>query len=324
MNEQANNHLYGAETILRYLNGQMNREETRIFELALLDDDLLADAVTGYRMMQTSMTDRAILDKAEELKSPVSKGKEEKKPAVVKMPALRWLGYAVAATFVVAAGWWLFNISRPNNVLPEDAAGNTQMVEPLEDKAMESTTGDVSVSAGENPLKPVTEQTEPILKKGDAPKIATVPANAKAKDAAKALPEVSPETRQQPLTHDIAIAEKMNPDKDTKARLMVPSSVQSAKQYRFTWTFEDSARVSPKSGWNAYRKFLAEQFTPVSPLETTAKAILTIEVSGMISAIAFEGTFTDEEKTKLEKAIKTGPEWKNHTRTKQQTTIQWQ
>jgi hypothetical protein len=323
MNEQANNNLYGAETILRYLNGNMNREETRFFELALLDDELLADAVEGYRMMQKSMNDQAILNRLETIKSPAKKV-EPRKAKVVQIPGFKWVGYAVAASFVVAAGWWLFSISRPDKVLPDEAESQTLMVVPAEDNAVESITNETTVSNEEKVQVTEKGKQEPIPGKTNVEKEVPAPSSVKLNDKVSALKEGKAESESKTLPNDVAVAEKLHAEQDTRTRRMLPASVQNAMQYRFTWDFSDSLKVSPKSGWNAYRKFLTGQFTPLAPLETPAKAILTIDVTGKVTEVIIEAPLTDEEKNKLEKAIKTGPEWMNHTRTKQQTTIQWQ
>jgi hypothetical protein len=323
MNEQTNNNLYQAETILRYLNGHMDREETRAFERVLIDDDLLAEAVEGYRLLQKTMSENAILEKVESIKNTTKAAESSPKASVVQMPAFRWLSYAVAASFVVAAGWWLFSLSRPDVVLPEDAGSKNLLVTPNNEVADESITTTPEGVSSEGLSKPVESKEETGMEKAKVDEKTTTTALKRADETAS-LKDATPASPQKMLPPDAAMAEKVIAEQEAKTRRMMPSSVQSAMQYRFTWDFADSVKVSPKNGWHAYRKFLAEQFTPMAPLEIAATAILTIDENGKIYSVKFEGPLTEEENKKLEKAIKNGPEWINHTRARQETTIQWQ
>ena len=115
---QTNNDInYTGEDLLRYARGQMTTQQMHALEKAALEDAFLAEALDGYMEGNTNLQSGAeqnkIGKKLEALKTNIGAREKVKTEAKV-IPLLRkkWLQYAVAASVLLAGGWWVLSLTQ--------------------------------------------------------------------------------------------------------------------------------------------------------------------------------------------------------------------
>ncbi|MES2773172.1 MAG: carboxypeptidase-like regulatory domain-containing protein [Bacteroidota bacterium] len=113
-----NNHIsYNAADLLRYAQGQMPPQQMHALEKAALEDAFLADALDGYMAansdFKTAAEKDTVTQKLNAFKSKIDAAQKEKKDAKI-IPLLRrkWLQYAVAASVLLAGGWWILSLTK--------------------------------------------------------------------------------------------------------------------------------------------------------------------------------------------------------------------
>ena len=102
---------FTGKDMLCYARGQMTPQQMHALERAALEDSFLAEALDGY--MDAATDSARIGDKLEDFKSKI--GIEEKKQEPTKIIPLwrqKWLQYAVAATVLLAGGWWVLSLNK--------------------------------------------------------------------------------------------------------------------------------------------------------------------------------------------------------------------
>jgi len=129
---------YDLQSIIRYVDGELSAEEQSSFEAALMSDPALADEVNQYRQLKAALEDRlpedpvrdALIQRTTELNARYftqersSPSGTEPKPAVRKLPTLRWLTTAAAAACIIGAAILLWPERSPRL---EDI-GETEMI----------------------------------------------------------------------------------------------------------------------------------------------------------------------------------------------------
>lgn len=312
MNGQQNNtSTYGAADILRYLDGRMDRKEQHALERAMLDDELLADAVEGYRLMRESLSDEAILVAAGKI-LPAPPQKDKAAP-VLSFSKFRWIGYAAAACLVIAAAWWVIGISGSQQALPSEDENNQPAfvnADPA-DKGIENnqvTLSDKTAPQQAEPSNKQSKTTSPSIKEDSASNNSLAGVTKK-----PASPVLAP-------AETMEIQQNMA-DAPEKARRMAPALLSTDKNSsRFTLT--DSSKVVPASGWTAYREYLGQKI-PLPESNSPGSIELTIAPDGKITAVTVTGT-EEKDKTAISGVIKTGPAWKNKTGAAAKTIIRFQ
>lgn len=312
-----NHNFYDAETILKYLSGQMSREEIRVFERAMLDDEMLAEAVQGYEWLQQKETDQEILRRTPFLSKTESKLHNPNNNQLVARRVIRKFSYGIAAVCLLGVGWWLFSISRPETVLPVENTGIEKKILPA--PAFDSlpptelvTTLNTPVPATKSETKMPAESKKKFVKKNS-----TLINNKPLSKTSEKIEEngISP-------SHSNQAMEIETDRMPQKRMLLAPAKARMA--HRIHWNPDDSIRVSPAEGWPSYLTYLMEINMPFSLQENGGRATLTIDNTGKITTVKIEGTLTEVEKATIESRIKKGPIWINHTGKTQQTTIEWQ
>lgn len=308
MNGQQNNTTtYSAAEILRYLDGRMDRRELHALERAMLDDELLADSVEGYRIMRESMSDESILGMSRKVSVPQQK--KDEKTVVVSQSAYRWVGYAAAACIVIAAGWWIFNISKPENTLPggendltNPAFVNADPVDTISGDKKSTLADQTEVAAAETPKKETEPADNPLKKESvETPDLAR--ATEKNSNPLPANTAVLP-------ADAIADDRKMADAQDKSARKMAPATLSSEKPaYRFAIT--DSSEAIPRIGWSAYQEYLGQTLS-LPAYNSPGTIEVMVATDGKVSGVTVAGA-AEKEKSAINAAIKTGPAWKNKT-----------
>lgn len=118
---------YSTEDLLRYAAGQMDAAAMHRMERAALDDDMLADAMEGYRAM--AQQGRAQGIEALLAALPAATADAPTLPAatpVVRMHWLRRVSYAAAAVLLLGTGWWIYSLQGP--AYPVEATDATEAV----------------------------------------------------------------------------------------------------------------------------------------------------------------------------------------------------
>jgi len=328
MNGQHNNTTtYSAADLLRYLDGRMDRAELLALERAMLDDEMLADSVEGYRMMRETHSDEIILAKAYNLNTPIPKEKEnEKKIApVVSFSKFRWLGYAAAASLVVAAGWWVFSTTRPENILPSEIndQANPAFVsaDPADSGSTESQTGlaDNNIVASEEKSSKKTEAELPVEKKTAS----------KANDVAKLNQEkssvnpASAPTLSEETLSGKNIDSKLSESAPGMRAVRAAPTVAGNENPPLHFSLTDSANAIPMAGWDYYREYLDSKLD--FPSFTKPVVIdINLNAGGKITDVLVEGPIGDKEKMYIIQSIKAGPTWKNKHNKAAKATIQFQ
>lgn len=328
MNGQHNNTTtYSAADLLRYLDGRMDRAELLALERAMLDDEMLADSVEGYRMMRETHSDEIILAKAFNLTAPIPKEKEnEKKIApVVSFSKFRWLGYAAAASLVVAAGWWVFNTTRPENILPSEINDNANPAfvnaEPADTGSTESQTGlaDNSAVASEEQSSKKIEAEVPVEKKTPSGANDMAKLN---KEKSSVSPASTPTLPEETLTGK-NIDSKLSESAPGMRAVRAAPTVSATENPPLNFLLIDSANAIPLAGWDYYREYLDSKLD--FPHFTKPVVIdINLNTGGKITDVLVEGPVGDKEKTYIIKTIKTGPTWKNKNSKAAKATIQFQ
>lgn len=304
--QQNNTKQYSATEMLRYLNGQMDRKETHAFERAMLDDELLADSVEGYRMMRESLSDQQILSMAQKVSEPIKKN-EEKAP-VVAFSGLRWVGYAAAACLVLAAGWWIFSISgRQNAIVPKsDDRENPALV--ITDEVDSSLNGKRPTISGQGEVA----ASEPSQK-------ATAPAGNAGKTEPDARQDIAMATEKNAspvpanttiLPADAIATEQKMAEKPVSTLKMAPAD-HNRDNNPNRFTLADSSVAVPANGWPAYRDYLDQTLAlPAYKSPSTIEVI--IGPNGKVSSVKVLGA-AEKEKAAIINALQNGPAWKNRT-----------
>lgn len=319
---------YGAVEILNYLSGQMDRAEMHALELAALDDDLLADAIEGYQLMRETLSDKEILLKLGTIKPSPSK----KSAPLKKFTIIRWAGYATAATVIVATGWWLFSLSKPDMILPAHR-----------DSQLQNSTSKSDIPEENISIKPAQIETQEIPSSQDKDL-----AKVKPTDKSKLLPEHNTPkdilndelavVQSKPVEAPASIVSKGNLEKaaDNAGALMELQELKQKKTKRMfpanqkdnlksNWTFQlsDSTLAVPATGMAGYKNFLdttinrTDNFIP-------GKAIFSLASDGKIENVQIEGAFSEPERQAIVNLLKNGPTWINKVGKRVETVIQWQ
>jgi hypothetical protein len=326
MNGQQDNHTqHSAENIIRYLSGKMGREENHAFERSMVDDDLLADAVEGYQLMRESMSDAEILSRAKKIASQPEQKKEEK-TAVVGITRYRWVQYAVAASFVLAAGWWIFSLTNSDNINSPDVAKSEQIGPVI---TLDSTT-DLAASENNNAAAVLADSNQPTFAK-----VAELPSKTmndkleNTQDVAthRKKPVASDEgninNKQADLNETVVAKQKASDAAKKIAPGTMSSRASSASATPLSFIKIDTLNAVPTDGWAKYEAFLAKTL-PKLPTKTTGKATIEINPLGSLEKVTIVGGYSELEKRAAEKAIQSGPSWKNKVGRKVQAILEWQ
>lgn len=326
MNAQHNNTTtYSTADLLRYLDGRMDRGELLALERAMLDDEMLADSVDGYRLMRETLSDEAILARAFNITSPVEKKKEKEIAPVVSVNRFRWLGYAAAACLVVAAGWWVFSITRPDSTLPAETNDLTNPAFVSADP-VDSVTPDKQAVLTEDPTIAATEQSsKETATEGPAEKKTASQGNDVAKLTDKnsgqqpAASTVFPEEATVAKTEKAALS-----DAETRMRTqrIAPGAV-SSERHTVNFSLLDSSIASPVAGWNAYRTYLTKSLD-LPHSEKPSAIEISLNEASRITGVSVEAPIGEQEKASIIKTIQNGPAWKNKTGKPAKATIQFQ
>jgi hypothetical protein len=329
MNGMQNNNHYSAKEILRYLGGQMDRREMHALERAALDDDMLADAIEGFRLMRESLSDNTILEKVYRVNHPENKAKKEIIP-IFKIPVIKWAGYAVAASFVIASGWWLFSISRPEAVLPADndivqqestvifdslkEVESSEKAAPADvagiDKMPQDNQDKASQARKITPASPVAKKKETVNK--DVAVVQTVPSISTDNQA---ISKVG-------ISRESVIAELKDSGINSAKRMMAADANKDGI-YTLMFQISDTAWAIPSIGWVAYEQYLKSNFT-LPPNNIPGMARISMDKDAKIEKVEIEGNYTDAEKKSLTEIIINGPAWKNNTAKPVKMVIQWE
>ncbi len=125
--------------MLRYARGQMAPQQMHALEKAALEDPFLAEALEGY--MTAAKDSAGIGDTLEDFKSNI--GIEEKKQEPTRIISLwrqKWLQYAVAASVMLAGGWWVFSLNKtPVNEKNQTIAQTETTLSPTTDSVIGTT-----------------------------------------------------------------------------------------------------------------------------------------------------------------------------------------
>ncbi len=315
--QQDNQKHHSAEEIVRYLSGKMGREENHAFERSMVDDDLLADAVEGYQLMRESMSDHEIFERVREVTQQRNE-KEEKQTPVVSFWKYKWLGYAVAACFVVATGWWLFGLTQKEQVLPNEGSNtilpdqSIALVDSMPSTPEKNPIADIASTKKEK-IKTADEKVQ--IKKPEkidpAPHdvaVLTEPTNRLMAEEVRA----SAETRTSPDTHEVKFRSKVA-GYNVKIN---PSSIVLV-------TIVDTSDAIPSVGWAKYNEYASGEL-PKPTENNTGHAVMTIQPNGKVSNVEISGKLTNDEKALAEKVLMNGPDWKSKTGLKAQVILEWQ
>ena len=329
---------YSAEEILQYLSGKMDREQTRMLERAVLDDDFLAKAIEGYRLMRETMSDDTILGK---LVAPVINTTEKKQAAVISTkPLIKWIGYVAAASLVVGGGWWILNTSQPNQTtLPVPSFQQNSVSEMVE-------------AAGEHPAISPADivKTKPLP---PPPIVSTTPEKStidnqnnvarKASDAKK-TDQMQAIAQHEAELNDAVVKSKMeqsDAQSQRKARALVaPQPSQNMDNPSMTMASEtvssknamarkipvvivpvDTLNGTPVEGWADFKDKIKKDLAtnPIPPGIVT----ITIYPNGSIGEIILKGKFSAAETEQIERWFRKGAGWKSNTQTTTSAIISW-
>jgi negative regulator of sigma E activity len=324
MNAQQNNTTtYSTAELLRYLDGRMDRGELLALERAMLDDEMLADSVEGYRLMRETLSDEAILERAFNITAPVEKKKEKEIAPVVPASRFRWLGYAAAASLIVAAGWWVFSTTRPDAVLPTETNDLTNPAFVSADP-VDTVTQDKQAVVAESPVIAATEQplkeTEPAGEKKTASQGNDV-AKLTDKNSGQqpAASTVFPEEATVAKTEKAALS-----DAETRMRTQrIAPEVVTSERHTVKFSLMDSSIASPVGGWNAYREYLGK-YIDLPNLESPSAIEISLGAASNITGVSVQAPIGDQQKASIIKTIQNGPAWKNKSGKAAKATIQFQ
>lgn len=328
MNGQHNNTTtYSAADLLRYLDGRMDRGELLALERAMLDDEMLADSVEGYRMMRETHSDEIILAKSFNLTAPIPKEKEnEKKIApVVSFSKFRWLGYAAAASLVVAAGWWVFSTTRPESILPSEINDQANQAFVSADTADSGLTdkqtglADNNAVASDEQSSKKTEAEVPVEKKTPSGVNDVAKLN---KEKSSVSPASTPALTEETLTGK-NIDSKLSESAPGMRAVRAAPTVSANENPPLNFSIIDSAGAIPMAGWDYYREYLDIKLD--FPNFTKPVVIdINLNAGGKITDVVVEGPISEKEKNYIIQTIKAGPAWKNKNNKPAKATIQFQ
>ena len=323
--QQENNNHNHAEEILRYLSGKMDRQELHAFEKNMFDDDLLAEAVEGYQLMREGMGDDAILARAGKVANyNIHEKKRESEVKAIPMNRFKWAGYAVAASLVLAAGWWIFSLTSPNHsAFPEKPeAGQLSNIQ-VDDSASQNQSADVASVEMKDP-KPLA----PEKKASNTPNKPGQKAESAMGDMASArkMPEPNKEGiagAQAEMAAPVPSNTQSQNDPEVQQSRKVAQKANAAVANVINLVQIDTANAAPVISWPKYQSFLNN--VVAKPREnSSAKAIIEILPNGQVEKVTISGGYTQNEKAAAEKAIQAGPVWKNKTGKKAQAILEWQ
>ncbi len=321
--QQDKNTQHNAEKIIRYLSGKMGREENHAFERAMVDDDLLADAVEGYQLMRETISDEEILAKAEKIATrPVKK--EENKAAIISFARFRWVAYAVAAFLVVGAGWFIFNLSQRETSLPGEHDNQKALVQSAE-KTPEANPGDrhkaaEGISSDTFASKTATKIPDVAKSEGDKP--ITEEINKTPQSSNRALADQTEANKTAPSVSSLVKEDSAEGKAASSKRKMVanikidPVALLNVKAI-------DTAEAIPADGWVSYTAFLGKTL-PKNAGNLVSRAIISMEASGKVSQVRVEGKLSPSDKKTTENAILNGPGWKTKTGRAAKAIFEWQ
>ena len=325
MNEQQDNiRQYGAEEILRYLSGKLSREETRLMEKAMLDDDLLADSVEGYKLMQESMSDDQILLKVLSLRNRETPKKDEQ-PKVIPITSRRWLSYAAAAFFVLAAGWWIYSLTKPEISLTPEVA-STEISE-----AADSVSPDIAdISVADN--QPSNQQSD-IQSKESKVKSNEPSGGKKTDDASKDVASISKtDTKIEGQVPSTIQAEQLDLKPIDTTRTGTANSVADTRKMANVSQREtaaalnlvsiDTTEAAPYPSWNTYKKFLESALMPET-IKTPTTATIIVNEAGSIEKVDIQNNLSEEERQHAANVMEKGPKWKNKKGKQARAIMKW-
>lgn len=328
MNGNHNNNQISAKEILRYLGGQMDRREMHAFERAVLDDDMLADAIEGYKLMRETLSDEAILGKVNQVNEQGKRQEKENIP-IIKLSLFRWAGYAVAASFVIAAGWWVFNISRPEEVLPLQPDMVQQGATKAFDSIKEDPSSEKSVLADVAQKEELSKDNQgKTVEGGNNRSAATTNKKYEAvkKDIAgvQSVPSTSadyPAISKDRMSQESVMAE-LRDSGNFPPKRMIAADAKKIETPALKFQIADTTIAAPSMGWPSYQNYLKSNFTlPAS--HTSGLANIFLDKEGKIIEVEIEGNYTNAEKKLIADLIKNGPAWKNSTAKPAKMVIQW-
>ena len=135
-----NNHItYTAEDLLSYAQRKMTPQQMHALEKATMEDPFLAEALDGYidavRSINIEKETSIIGQKLEAFKGKIGSEEKKEEPArIVPIWRQKWLQYAVAASVLLAGGWWVLSLNKitvtENNVV---IAQNEAITTPIPD-----------------------------------------------------------------------------------------------------------------------------------------------------------------------------------------------
>lgn len=323
MNENRDNiRQYEVENILKYLSGNMSRDDMHLLEKAMLDDELLADSVEGYRLLRKTMSDERILEKADMVRNRMATN-EDVPARKFSIATLHWLKLTTAACVIVITGWWVFSIKRPETNLTSEttASGTVQMPDSMQadmEKNNQTETADQYPQSDvpffkENQKTPTTRKNETT--------------NHGSREVAQGLP---PTTGKEPLIPALVpVSEEGNATKETAKTLTDapphPKRAAMAKNEtlrRIKFSKVDTLEVVPSVSWESYRNFL-ESVIPEEAANVPGSVTIEVLPHGAISQVYLQSNLTDVQNAAAVKTITTGPGWKNKSGKKAVAKLEW-
>jgi outer membrane biosynthesis protein TonB len=154
MENKLNHSNYSKDEIERYLDGQMSSAEMHAFELAMMDDAMLSDAVDGYKMAMNQTNTREDL-------SEITSRLKTTSPKVVKGTFKQWMRIAATLIILLSASVVLYRIFYVN-----EQAATVQQIETTKidsSAAISTTTIDTSTIAKNDAPLPVISEPRAVI-----------------------------------------------------------------------------------------------------------------------------------------------------------------
>ncbi len=315
------NNMYEASDILRYLSGDMSREEMYAIERTALDDELLADAIDGFIAMRKAMTDEAILAKVNPAKLPaipIAPQHHETTP-VVKINWIRRLSYAAAAILIAGSGWWFLNDRFIDSGNPQDEIASVQSTElipeslevqepdgtEIADRAMEVDTNksEGTAIASKRQEKPDNQSIASVTKPTAPPLVSQAdgsvnpPKLADNQVAQKAAEEQIAAIKQQKTSKNEAAARQMM----EPAKRNIPVFTIMAP--------EDTSLAIPNLGWSNLKSQM-EQSALISDGKDNVTAEWIVNEAGKIELLKITNTSDTAKKQTLLQLLQQTEPWK--------------
>lgn len=323
MNEKRDNiRQYEVEDILSYLSGNMSRDDMHLLERAMLDDELLADSVEGYRLLSKTMSYEQIVEKADMVRNRMATH------AYVPVrrfstTTFRWLKLTTAACVIVIAGWWMFGINRSEIRLTSEttATGTVQLHDSMQADLVQKNQTETADQYPQSDVSLFKEnQKTPTTRKNET-------TNHGSREVAQGLP---PTTGKEPLTPALVpVSEEGNATMETAKTLTdsdpYPKRAAMAKNEpmrRIKFTSVDTSEVVPSVSWESYRNFL-ESVIPEEAGNIPGSVTIEVLPHGAISQVYLQSNLTDVQNAAAVKSITTGPGWKNKSGKKAVAKLEW-